>query len=316
MENFEVVSKIGQGAFASVYKAKRKQDGGFYAMKKIHFLNRSAREIANCLNEVRILASISHPYVLAYREAFYHEPESSLVLITEFAAGGDLSALIKQHQREKQRIPEEQIWRMAIQLLFGLRALHRLNVFHRDVKSANVLLSGGTGEARLGDLNVSKVSKSGLACTQTGTPYYASPEVWKDKPYGPKSDMWSLGCVCYEMAALRPPFTATDLQGLYKKVCTGMFERIPAVYSNDLATVISALLKVDPEKRPSAEQILSHSLVRKHYDGKLEASGEHEEDMDELLKTIKYNPRDLKALKNMLPKANYEEDVERERLKI
>jgi len=85
-----------------------------------------------------------------------------------------------------------------------------------------------------------------MAQTQTGTPYYASPEVWKDKPYGAKSDIWSLGCVIYEMAALRPPFTATDLQGLYKKVCAGMFERIPAVYSNDLANVVSSLLKVDP----------------------------------------------------------------------
>ena len=56
-----------------------------------------------------------------------------------------------------------------------------------------------------------------MAQTQTGTPYYASPEVWKDRPYGVKSDMWSLGCVLYEMAAQKPPFTATDLPGLYKK---------------------------------------------------------------------------------------------------
>lgn len=85
-----------------------------------------------------------------------------------------------------------------------------------------------------------------MAETQTGTPYYASPQVWKDKPYGVKSDMWSLGCVLYEMASLKPPFTATDLQGLYRKVCAGYFSRIPLKYSNDLQTVIRSLLKTNP----------------------------------------------------------------------
>ncbi len=67
------------------------------------------------------------------------------------------------------------------------------------------------GKAKLGDMNVSKISEKGLCQTQTGTPYYASPEVWKDEPYGPKSDIWSLGCVMYEMMTLRPPFQADDM---------------------------------------------------------------------------------------------------------
>jgi NIMA (never in mitosis gene a)-related kinase len=81
-------------------------------------------------------------------------------------------------------------------------------------------------------LNVSKVLKKDLADTQTGTPYYASPEVWKDQPYGVKSDIWSLGCVLYEMAALKPPFIAHDLKGLYRKVCAGKYDKLPSTYSN------------------------------------------------------------------------------------
>ena len=86
---------------------------------------------------------------------------------------------------------------------------------HRDLKSANVFLHKD-GRAQLGDLNVSKIAKQGLNYTQTGTPYYASPEVWKEKPYDFKSDIWSLGCVLYEMIALKPPFRAKNMNELFK----------------------------------------------------------------------------------------------------
>ena len=78
----------------------------------------------------------------------------------------------------------------------GLKSLHDKKIIHRDLKSANIFITD-EGVYKLGDLNVSKVVKQDLAKTQTGTPYYASPEVWKDQPYGTQSDMWSLGCVLY-----------------------------------------------------------------------------------------------------------------------
>ena len=104
----------------------------------------------------------------------------------------------------------------------GIKSLHDKKILHRDLKCANIFITKDN-TYKLGDLNVSKVLKQGLAYTQTGTPYYASPEVWMDKPYNAKSDIWSLGCVVYEMAALRPPFQASDLQSLYKKVKAGKF---------------------------------------------------------------------------------------------
>jgi NIMA (never in mitosis gene a)-related kinase len=109
-----------------------------------------------------------------------------------------------------------------------------MNIFHRDIKSANILLTKHAQETRLADMNVSKISKSGLAVTQTGTPYYASPEVWSDLPYNGKCDIWSLGCVLYEMAAQRPPFTAHDIHTLKKRISAGVFDRIPSFYSEEL----------------------------------------------------------------------------------
>lgn len=119
------------------------------------------------------------------------------------------------------------------------------------MKSANVFLTK-EGLAKIGDMNVSKIAKRGLLYTQTGTPYYASPEVWKDKPYDSKSDIWSAGCVIYEMAALKPPFRAEDMDGLYKKVVQGRFTKLPSHYSVDLNNLVRMMLKVNSKARPSA----------------------------------------------------------------
>ena len=100
-------------------------------------------------------------------------------------------------------------------------------------------------------MNVSKVSEKGLCLTQTGTPYYASPEVWKDQAYDSKSDIWSIGCVLYEMITHKPPFRASDMEGLYKKVTRGIYQKIPNQYSHDLADMIRSLLQTNPKNRPN-----------------------------------------------------------------
>lgn len=102
------------------------------------------------------------------------------------------------------------MWGVAHDLFNGLKALQDKKILHRDIKSANVFFVDGV--AKLGDMNVSKVTECSLAYTQTGTPYYASPEVWKEEPYSYKSDIWSLGCVLYEMCTLKPPFRARNIE--------------------------------------------------------------------------------------------------------
>lgn len=118
------------------------------------------------------------------------------------------------------------------------------------------------GIIKLGDLNVSKVQKRGLMHTQTGTPYYASPEVWKDKPYDNKCDIWSLGCVLYELAALHPPFRANSMKDLCNKVIKGSFPKLPKTYSSDFAKVITKMLQVNPSSRPTASDLLDLADVK------------------------------------------------------
>lgn len=87
---------------------------------------------------------------------------------------------------------------------------------------------------KLGDMNVSVVSSNGMAKTQTGTPYYASPEVWNEKPYSSKCDIWSLGCVLYEMTSFKPPFISSDMKNLKRLIISGIYKRIPTHYSDFL----------------------------------------------------------------------------------
>jgi len=111
----------------------------------------------------------------------------------------------------------------------------------QDIKPKNIFLTG-KNHVRLGDLGCAKLMKTGLARTQIGTPYYMSPEIWLNKPYDSKSDMWALGCLLYELAMLVPPFLANDMNGLAVKVKTTPATRISKHYSDDLAGLVAAML--------------------------------------------------------------------------
>ena len=226
----------------------------------------------------------------------------------EYADKGDLYQKITLFKKMGCFFEEIDIWKIFIQMTRGLKALHDLKILHRDLKSANIFLFSD-GAAKIGDLNVSKVAKKGLGYTQTGTPYYASPEVWKDQPYNNKSDIWSLGCVTYEMLALNPPFRAESMDGLYEKVMKGKYPKINDRYSSDISELLKLLFKVDSNQRPSCEDILKNPLVVKRMEF-FKSSIENEIDLvniDEnaLLKTIKI-PKNLLFLSSQLPKATYE----------
>ena len=312
MENFEILEKLGEGSYSTVYKVKRKIDNEIYALKKVKLLNLNEKEKTNSLNEVRILASIKSKYVISYKEAFFDEKDSTLGIVMEYADNGDLYQKIVEYKKRKIYFEEIDIWKIFIQLVKGLKALHDLRILHRDLKSANVFLFKN-GNAKLGDLNVSKVAKRGLGYTQTGTPYYASPEIWKDLPYDNKSDIWSLGCVLYEMITLHPPFIAKNMDDLYKKVLSGDVSALPNKFSNDLYEVVCLLLKINQNKRPNCNEILNNALIKKRIEFfksmNNNENGENNLDMDDkeeqdLLKTI-HIPKNLLFLPTHLPKPNY-----------
>jgi NIMA (never in mitosis gene a)-related kinase 1/4/5 len=298
LTNFELLTKIGEGAYSVVYKARRLSDSKIYAIKKVKIQKLSEKEKKNALSEIRIMASIKHPNIISYKEAFFDESDQSLCLIMEYADAGDLWQRVQRCLKRGTRLNEKTIWSILIQITRGLHCLHEIGVLHRDMKSANVFLNKD-GSVKLGDMNVSKVAKDGFLKTQTGTPYYASPEVWKDMKYNYKSDIWSLGCVLYEAITLRPPFLAKDMEELFEKVTAGLIDPIPKSYSRDLSVLVKLLLNTNPNERLSCGQILGLEFVKKRVNSLVQTSS-----TCNLLNPIKI-PKDLKMLSYSLPRADY-----------
>jgi len=158
------MSKIGDGAYSEVFKVKRLSDGNVYALKKVKMGKLSTKEKENALNEVRLLASVHHPNVVGYKEAFFEDPTQSLCIVMDFLDDGDLYQKIVKQQKSNRLIDESQIWSILIEATRALNALHEKKILHRDLKSANVFL-GKNGRTMLGDMNVSKVAKKGLLYT-------------------------------------------------------------------------------------------------------------------------------------------------------
>lgn len=179
----------------------------------------------------------------------------------EYCEGGDISQLIKKCKLEKETIPEDQIWRIFSQVVIALHECHRRKsgkILHRDIKPGNLFLDANNN-VKLGDFGLSRIMNkdSFYAYTNVGTPYYMSPEQITEQKYNEKSDIWSAGCILYEITCLRPPFEATSQMALALKIKEGKFKRLPKEYSEELWRVITLMLSPDKEKRPSVEDLLN-----------------------------------------------------------
>ena len=309
IRDFTKEKVLGKGSFGSVYLVRRKRDNKIYALKSVYMEKLNKKEQENSVNEVRILASVNHPNVIGYKEAFWDDSGSTLNIVMEYADDGDLHTKIEHMEKEGGFFSEDTIWNYSIQMIEGLKALHDKKIMHRDLKSANIFLVKDKHQCKIGDMNVSKVIKDKVLRTQTGTPYYASPEVWNDNPYSYKSDLWSIGCVIYELCELKPPFHGKDLDELYENVCKGKPKRIKKTYSDELWQMIMMLLQVDVNKRVDCNGFLKSELILKKIKEMKEdpKTVQEAENLDKykdtqddfLLKTIKFD--DIKQIKSQLP---------------
>merc|ERR1711907_236248 len=315
IRGFKVEKCLGKGTYGTVFRVKRLSDGKLYAMKQVDIKKMTSKERKAAVNEIRILASLSCPYMIRFYEAFIEGDQ--LHIVTDYAAYGDLFRQMKKHSSRNTTFSERAVWSFFLQLVIGIKYLHEHGILHRDLKAANIFVDA-EGCLKIGDFGIAKILRPGsmFAMDQIGSPYYVSPEIWKKRPYDTKSDIWAIGCFLYELIALHPPFQAANMEALSKKIVTGKFEPLPTTTSPELQRLVRPLLALEPKARPDINELLSLQVVQDHMNllpsvpksSRQTAPNRPQHEFMDLRNTI-HTPRRMNDMKHLLPsETRYDED--------
>ncbi|KAK2746510.1 G2-specific serine/threonine protein kinase [Myotisia sp. PD_48] len=288
-DKYEILERIGSGSFGVIRKVKRKSDGYILCRKEINYVKMTPKEREQLTTEFNILSSLRHPNIVAYYHREHLKISQDLYLYMEYCGGGDLGRVIKNLKLTNKFAEEEYVWRVFSQLITALYRCHygvdppeagsnvlgpppkpaglkgkqaQMVILHRDLKPENIFL-GDDNSVKLGDFGLSKLMGShDFASTYVGTPFYMSPEISAGEKYTLRSDIWSVGCIMYELCKKEPPFNARTHVQLVQKIREGKYAQLPDIYSSELKSVIGSCLRVNPDLRPDTVSLLRLPVVR------------------------------------------------------
>ncbi|XP_013182454.1 PREDICTED: serine/threonine-protein kinase fused [Papilio xuthus] len=257
MDSYIVISFIGEGSFGRVFKAKHKESDAIVALKVIRKKGRSPKDLKNLRQECDIQRQLNHPNIIRMIDSF--DTESELVVVTEYAEKELHSILAKEGC-----LNEEQVKKITWDLVSALYYLHSHRVLHRDLKPQNVLLDS-SGRAKLCDFGLARIMTNAthILTSIKGTPLYMAPELIDEKPYDHQADLWSLGCIVYELMAGQPPFCTMSIWQLVRMIRHKPVQW-PSFISMEARSFLQGLLHKDPGKRMSWPEILEHPFVLGH----------------------------------------------------
>ncbi|KAM8899607.1 serine/threonine-protein kinase 36 isoform 1-T1 [Spinachia spinachia] len=254
MESYHVLELAGEGSFGRVYKGRKRFTGQVVALKFMPKVGRSEKELRSLKREIEIMRGLEHPNIVQLFDSF--ETETEVVVVTEYAEGHLFQIL-----EDDEKLPESQVREIACQLVSALYYLHSHRILHRDMKPQNILL-GKSGVVKLCDFGFARaMSVSTMVLTSIkGTPLYMSPELVEEKPYDHTADLWSLGCILYELHTGAPPFPTTSLLHLVQLIVRDPV-KWPGTMSATCTSLLKGLLTKDPQKRLSWPDLLHHPFV-------------------------------------------------------
>lgn len=252
MNNYHI-TEIGRSKNSVVYKGRLKKTIEYLAIKSSEKVNK-----LKVMNEVRILQNIAHENIIKYHS--WHKTRNHFWLVLEYCPGGDILTLIDQDKC----VPESVIKEFGLNIIDGLYYLHSSGIIYADLKPSNILFNE-YGVLKLCDFGLARlISDVQSEETKKGTPYYMAPELFEEGGvYSYYSDLWSLGCVLYELAVGTPPFVSSTFKDLKDQI---LGAEVPPItdFSASFNDLISGLLQKNPSKRMSWEELLWHEF----WDGK------------------------------------------------
>uniref|UniRef100_A0A673JYG0 non-specific serine/threonine protein kinase n=1 Tax=Sinocyclocheilus rhinocerous TaxID=307959 RepID=A0A673JYG0_9TELE len=251
---------LGKGSFGEATLYRRTEDNSLVVWKEIDLNCLSDKKRRDVMNEISILSILQHNNIIAYFNHFMDK--NTLLIELEYCNGGNLYDKI--NQQKGALFKEEVVVWYLYQIAAAVAHIHKAGVLHRDIKTLNIFLTK-TNLIKLGDYGLAKKlgSEYSMAESCVGTPYYMSPELCQGVKYNFKSDIWAMGCVLFELLTLTRTFDATNPLNLCVKIVQGNWtmEINSDAYTSDLIKLVYECLDQDPEKRPTAEQVLEQPVI-------------------------------------------------------
>ena len=265
-KNYKVIKKLGSGGFGSVHLIDINDKS--YALKVIKDIDKE--NINKCKEEANILSSLNSEYIVKYYDSC--TINDNFYILMEYAGDFNLKAYIKSYKEKGQLIEEKIIEKIIKQICLGLKQIHNNRIIHRDLKPENIFINN-ENEIKIGDFGISKklVSKV-YANSKSGTLFYMAPEIIKNEKHNNKVDIYSLGCIVYELFTLNEYYIDKIIDGKEGKINLD-------IYNEKWQNLINLLIHKDYDERPDIDTIYNYII--------------NATEKNEILLTLKIEQRDV-----------------------
>ncbi|XP_035382004.1 serine/threonine-protein kinase Nek10 isoform X2 [Electrophorus electricus] len=278
INGYSILHHLGSGAFGSVFKVRKQGVQNCLALKEVNLHNpafghdKKSRDsnVEKIVSELTIIKEqMAHPNIVKYLKTFIEGER--LYIVMELVEGAPLADHFSSLKEKQQTFTEERVWNVFIQICLALRYLHKeKRIVHRDLTPGNIML-GERDKVTITDFGLAKQKEeSSKLMSVVGTILYSCPEIVKSEPYGEKADVWAMGCVLYQMVALRPPFYSTNMLSLATKIVEAEFEPVEDdTFSERVTDMIKWCLTPNADLRPDVVQVSSRicDLIMRFLDG-------------------------------------------------